>query len=53
VADQQGGVLAGVAVTLTGTTGTQAQVTDARGEFRFVGLDVGTYSMSARWPEAP
>lgn len=47
VADQQGGVLPGVTVTLTGKTGAQTQVTDARGEFRFVGLDVGTYSLKA------
>lgn len=47
VVDQQGGVLPGVMVTLTGKTGAQTQVTDARGEFRFVGLDVGTYSVKA------
>ena len=47
VADQQGGVLPGTTVTLTGKTGAQTQVTDARGEFRFVGLNVGTYSLKA------
>jgi hypothetical protein len=47
VADQQGGVLPGVTVTLTGRTGPQAQVTDTHGEFRFVGLDVGIYSIKA------
>src|SRR5438067_1566552 len=47
VLDQQGGVLPGVNVTLTGKTGSQTQVTDARGEFRFVGLDVGQYAVKA------
>src|SRR4051794_9241960 len=47
VADQQGGVLPGVTVTLTGKTGSQTQVTDARGEFRFVGLEVGNYTVKS------
>ncbi len=50
VADQQGGVLPGVTVTVTGKTGSQTQVTDARGEFRFVGLQVGNYSLKAELP---
>ena len=48
VVDQQGAVLPGVSVTLSGKTGAQTQITDARGEFRFVGLDVGTYYSSQR-----
>ncbi len=43
--DEQGGVLPGVMVTLTGKTGSQTQVTDERGEFRFVGLEPGSYSV--------
>jgi len=50
VADQQGGVLPGVTVTITGKTGSQTQVTDARGEFRFVGLEVGNYALKAELP---
>ena len=42
VVDQQGGVLPGVTVTLTGKTGTQTQVTDAQGEFRFLALNPGS-----------
>jgi hypothetical protein len=45
--DAQGGVLPGVTVTVTGKTGSQTQVTDARGEFRFVGLNVGNYAVKA------
>jgi Carboxypeptidase regulatory-like domain len=47
VSDQHGGVLPGVAVTLSGTTGGHALITDGRGEFRFVGLDAGTYAVTA------
>jgi hypothetical protein len=47
VLDQQGAVLPGVTVTVTGKTGSQTQVSDARGEFRFVGLNVGNYSVKA------
>jgi hypothetical protein len=47
VTDQQGGVLPGVAVTLTGKTGAQTQTTDAKGEFRFMGLAPGTYAVKA------
>jgi hypothetical protein len=47
VTDEQGGVLPGVTVTLTGSTGSQTQVTDARGEYRFLGLVPGTYNVKA------
>ncbi len=47
VTDQQGGVLPGVTVTLTGRTGAQTQVTDAVGQFRFIGLAPGSYSVKA------
>jgi hypothetical protein len=47
VTDEQGGVLPGVTVTLTAKTGSKTQVTDAKGEFRFVALDPGTYSVKA------
>jgi hypothetical protein len=43
--DQQGGVLPGVTVTLVSRTGSQTQVTDERGEFRFVGLNPGEYEV--------
>lgn len=45
VVDEQGGVLPGVTVTLTGRTGSQVMVTDERGEFRFVGLNPGPYEV--------
>ena len=44
IMDEQGGVLPGATVTLTGRTGSQIQVTDARGEYRFLGLAPGMYS---------
>ena len=47
ITDEQGGVLPGVTVTLTGRTGSQTQVTDARGEYRFLGLTPGTYNVKA------
>jgi outer membrane receptor protein involved in Fe transport len=47
VTDEQGGVLPGVTVTLTGKTGSQTQVTDAKGEFRFLGLNPGLYNIKA------
>ena len=47
VTDEQGGVLPGVTVTLTGSQGAQTQVTDARGEYRFIGLPPGTYSVKS------
>ncbi len=47
VQDQQGGVLPGVTVTLSGKTGSRTAVTDAEGGFRFVAVDPGAYSVTA------
>ena len=47
VTDEQGGVLPGVTVTLTGKTGSQTQVTDAKGEYRFMGLNPGLFNVRA------
>jgi hypothetical protein len=47
VSDEQGGVLPGVTVTLTGKTGSQTQVTDAQGAYRFIGLTPGAYNVKA------
>ena len=47
VTDEQGGVLPGATVTVTGKTGSKTDVTDAKGEFRFVALDPGVYSVKA------
>ncbi len=47
VKDEQGAVLPGVTVTLTGKQGTQTQVTEANGNYRFPALEVGTYEVSA------
>jgi len=47
IRDEQGAVLPGVTVTLTGRTGSQQTVTDASGEYRFPGLEPGTYSVAA------
>jgi hypothetical protein len=43
VTDQQGGLLPGVTVTLTGPRGTQTTVSDAAGVYRFVGVQPATY----------
>ncbi len=45
--DEQGLVLPGVTVTLTGKTGSRLAVTDADGTFRFLGVAPGTYSVTA------
>jgi hypothetical protein len=42
---KDGSVLPGVSVTLTGVGAPQTQVTDGQGNFRFVGLSPGTYSL--------
>lgn len=47
VVDEQGAVLPGVTVTLTGRQGTVPAVTGPRGEYRFVGLNPGTYQVRA------
>jgi hypothetical protein len=47
VVDEQGGVLPGVSVTLTGRQGSQSAVTDAQGVFRFLALNPGRYEVKA------
>src|SRR4026208_278933 len=47
IKDEQGAVLPGVSVTLTGKQGTKTEVTDARGDYRFPALEVGTYTVAA------
>jgi hypothetical protein len=47
VVDQQGAILPGVNVTLTGPRGSQSSVTDAEGMFRFVGVSPATYRLKA------
>src|SRR4026209_459903 len=43
IVDQQGAVLPGVNVTLTGPRGSQSTVSDGEGNFRFVGVAPATY----------
>jgi len=50
VVDEQDGALPGATVTVLGKTGLRTQITDARGAFRFVGLDVDIYSIRAELP---
>jgi Carboxypeptidase regulatory-like domain/TonB dependent receptor len=47
IRDEQGAVLPGVTVTLTGRMGSQQTVTDAAGEYRFPGLEPGVYVVVA------
>src|SRR5919202_6704887 len=47
IKDEQGAILPGVTVTLTGKQGTQTQVTDASGTYRFPALEPGTYAVAA------
>src|SRR3954462_10610006 len=47
VLDQQGALLPGVNVTLTGPRGAQTTATDAQGMFRFVGVEPGAYALKA------
>ncbi|MGH9381265.1 MAG: carboxypeptidase regulatory-like domain-containing protein [Thermoanaerobaculia bacterium] len=47
VTDTEGARLPGVSVTLSGIGAPRVQVTDERGNFRFLGLDPGAYSMRA------
>jgi hypothetical protein len=46
VKDAQGGVLPGVTVTLSGELGTRTTTTSPQGEFRFLSLDRGNYTVS-------
>jgi hypothetical protein len=47
VKDEQGGLLPGVTVTLTGKAGSRTATTDAQGAFRFAAVDPGTYQVTA------
>ena len=47
VTDEPGAPLPGVTVTLTGGGAPQVQVTNAQGQFRFLGLGPGSYSLKA------
>ncbi len=46
VEDEQGGRLPGVTVTLSGIGAPRTQTSDARGEYRFVSLDPGVYTLT-------
>jgi hypothetical protein len=46
VADEQGGRLPGVTVTLTGPGAPKSQTSDARGEYRFLNLSPGEYTLT-------
>jgi hypothetical protein len=48
VIDNQGQVLPGVTVTLTGPQPPQIQVTNAEGKFRFLELRPGSYQVKAQ-----
>ncbi|HVS66199.1 MAG TPA: TonB-dependent receptor [Thermoanaerobaculia bacterium] len=47
IVDSDGQPLPGVTVTLTGVGAEKTQITDAQGQFRFLGLDPGSYSVLA------
>jgi Carboxypeptidase regulatory-like domain/TonB dependent receptor len=47
IKDEQGAVLPGVTVTLTGKQGSKTQVTDSSGVYRFPALEVGSYDIVA------
>src|SRR5689334_23179395 len=47
VKDEQGGVLPGVTVTAQGVDATQTFVTEATGEYRFLNLAPGPYTITA------
>lgn len=47
VVDEQGGVLPGVTVTLSGVGAPQNAVTNAQGDFRFINLSAGEYTIKA------
>jgi hypothetical protein len=46
ITDQQGGVLPGVTVTLSGPLGTRTTTTDTSGGYRLLGVDQGTHTLS-------
>jgi hypothetical protein len=48
VKDEQGGVLPGVSVTLTGKTGSRTATTDPLGVYRFPAVESGTYTVRAQ-----
>jgi hypothetical protein len=45
VTDEQGAVLPGATATLTGPRGDQVVTTDERGQYRFIGVQPGTYTL--------
>jgi hypothetical protein len=47
VRDEQGGVLPGVTMTLTGKTGSRTATTDHAGVYRFPAVEPGTYELAA------
>ncbi|HXB57768.1 MAG TPA: carboxypeptidase regulatory-like domain-containing protein [Vicinamibacteria bacterium] len=46
ITDEQGAVLTGVTVTLSGDFGTKTTTTGSNGEFRFLNLDTGAYKLT-------
>jgi hypothetical protein len=48
VKDEQGGVLPGATVTLTGKTGSRTATTDSVGVYRFPAVEPGTYTVRAQ-----
>ena len=46
VRDEQGGVLPGATVSLTGKTGTRVATSDANGAYRFTAVEPGDYTLS-------
>jgi hypothetical protein len=51
VVAKDGAMLPGVTVTLTGVAAPQTAITDSEGNFRFIGLSPGTYSIRAELSE--
>jgi hypothetical protein len=47
VTDEQGGALPGVSVTLSGLGAPRTEITDAKGEFRFLNLPPGKYAIKS------